>query len=134
MALTDWTRPGAMAGGMRVNIPDRMAAIEQLRQAYPGRDPGGNGPTGLNSNDSAGWGRMLDEQREYQDYARGGDTGNMPVTQVAMRERNATPPPITDPYSEQELGSTNPTTGYREPVQGLINAYGPMNKRPGMGR
>ena len=130
MALTDWTRPGALPGGMRVNIPDRMQAIEQLRQYYPGRDPNGSGPTGLNSNDSAGWDRMLDEQREYADYARGGDTGNMPVTQVAMRERNATPPP-SDPYSGQNLGQTNPMTGYQEPVQGLVNAYRSPKKRSG---
>ena len=43
----------------------RLKNLEQLYTFFPGRRPGGNGPTGLNPNDSQGWRIMLLEQQEY---------------------------------------------------------------------
>jgi hypothetical protein len=129
MAIQEWSRPGV--GGHMYNIPKRMAAIEQLRRAYPGR--AGNGLTGLNSNDAAGWNSMLAEQREYQDYARGGIEGEMPVEGGATMQMRPAQRPY-DPFSGQALTQVNPATGYREPVEGLINAYNPSRKQPVTGR
>lgn len=58
-------------GGQRLDLEKRLAqarmgAIEQGWQQYPGRMPGGTGPTGLMSSDKYGWSQMLNEQTEHQ--------------------------------------------------------------------
>jgi len=53
----------------------RSAYLGQQMRQYPGRAPGGAGPTGLLPNDARGWSQMLNEQREYAELAGGKPLG-----------------------------------------------------------
>lgn len=49
---------------------ERLQNILQLQKQYPGRRPGGTGPTGLLSTDAKGWSGMLNEQTEAENIQR----------------------------------------------------------------
>ena len=48
--------------GENINRGLRAAHLQKQMQDFPGRAPGGTGPTGLLSNDARGWSNMLNEQ------------------------------------------------------------------------
>lgn len=50
--------------GLSSDPQDRLTQIRKLWQQFPGRAPGGTGPTGLLSNDAQGWSDMLNQQTE----------------------------------------------------------------------
>lgn len=51
-------------GGQQV-LEREVEAFEQEFAQWPGRKPGGNGPTGIPPNDAEGWRRMLERQVRY---------------------------------------------------------------------
>jgi hypothetical protein len=66
----------------KASLIAELQAIEAEYAQFPGRAPGGNGPTGLLPNDSAGWDNMLAEQVRYESlkaglpgFESGGPTG-----------------------------------------------------------
>ena len=105
-------------------------AIMALKQYVPGRfgpEDAIQGPFGRDlSMSQPEWARWFDA---VQENAPGGISGigasrKNPSVQPGMGDTTlASTPTQPDPFSGQELGQTDPTTGYRKPVQGLVNAY-----------
>ena len=65
--MATFTLPGGQvvdASGGEINRLARASMLRKQMQDFPGRAPGGSGPTGLLSNDAQGWSNMLNEQSE----------------------------------------------------------------------
>jgi len=99
-------------GGMWIDPKQRLAELNQLYSQYPGRRPGGSGPTGIKSGflqGSKDWKDMLQEQQEYlrlssgqrPDVRLGGDLGSTRTLDTATGENMALD---VNPY-EKSLGS-----------------------------
>ena len=60
--MATFTLPGGQvveASGGDINRLARLSTLRKQMHDYPGRAPGGTGPTGLLSNDAKGWSQML---------------------------------------------------------------------------
>ena len=73
---------------------DRLGTQNVLRQImesyerFPGRAPGGTGPTGLTSNDAQGWSDILNEQRWAQEQLA---DRPLETQEAPFRERHVSP-------------------------------------------
>lgn len=128
--------PKASASSYVVPL-DRLRQISQSWEQNPGRAIGGSGPTGLASNDSQGWARMLEEQQEYMklaDFASGKPQG-INVRAGDLNERHIGGG--IEPATGQNMG---PLPGYGAPddrnkvMGGLRGAYRPKQQPITSGR
>ena len=76
----------------------RLAMILGAEQQFPGRAPGGTGPTGLLSNDAQGWSSMLNDQTEGMNLQRA-DQGQGPLAVKAVQSSGI-------PSSDPSLGNS----------------------------
>lgn len=126
MPLLPQTMFNPKAGGSSYYDPARrLQELYQQFQQNPGQMPGGSGSTGLMSWDRQGYGRMLDDQREFaalQAYGQrkplnteyGGDMGSTRTVSEATgamnpyafnRPANMGGAEIRDEFSQGALGA-----------------------------
>lgn len=102
------------------NRQARLNAILGLWNQYPGRQPGGTGPTGLMSGDARGWSQVLQDQIDAGNLSR-----KNPMTVVEL------------PYEEDSRDARRKQVAQMDAARGgLANYRGntDWNYTPGYGR
>jgi len=95
---------------------ERLKQIRDMQAKYPGRAPGGTGPTGLLRNDARGWSAMLNEQVEAQNIENE-LRGKAPLQSAYNYDPSGMPASLGD-NPEWWLSTGNPAAG--RSVQGNL--------------
>jgi hypothetical protein len=107
------------------NRRNRLSQIIGLMNQYPGRQPGGTGPTGLMSGDARGWSQVLQDQIDAHNLSR------KPGNPMTVREA---------PYEEDSRDARRrqmEQLTQQEAARGGLRAYQPntdWNYNPNFGK
>ena len=124
--MATFTLPGGQvvnSSGGDINRLARASLLQKQMQDFPGRAPGGTGPTGLLSNDARGWSNMLNEQSEYA-----GLMSDKPMSyqEAPYRERHVSAQPTTGTESTlfdlDQRSAVPGAPGYDMSLRGLLAA------------
>lgn len=118
---------GPLEGLMGADPRQRLDEIQSQWKQFPGRMPGGTGPTGLASNDAHGWSQMLNEQTEAAQIANGGH----PLTVRRGHDLGGMPPNLAEMPQWWQLANAQgghvsevPQTALPPSIAGLYRAGG----------